>query len=163
MTSQQQSSISLIQYTEPYKPFLDDYHLPEEQLMFTMLPIEKIHNPKVTSTSSHVLILDGDRPVGYFTLEDGAKLQKYSDNPRARVLTSFSIESTFQGKGLAKDALTLLPSFVHEELPEVNEIVLGVNQKNVAALNLYIKMGFMDEGEIFEGAKGPQHVLHLYL
>ncbi|UOQ44924.1 GNAT family N-acetyltransferase [Halobacillus salinarum] len=157
------TSISLVEYQDTYEHHLSDYYLPEEQLNFTSLPLEKIHNPSVTKTSTHVLILDHNEPAGYFALEDGEKVKRYSDNPKARVLTSFSINSKFQGRGIAKEGLRLLPSFVKEALPSTDEVVLGVNQRNHAARNLYLKTGFVDENKMYEGAKGPQHVLHLHL
>ncbi|MCA1010678.1 GNAT family N-acetyltransferase [Halobacillus halophilus] len=155
------SSISLVEYKDTYKDQLSDYYIPEEQLYFTSLPLDKIYNPSVTKNSTHVLILYHNEPVGYFALEDGEKVKRYSDNPKARVLTSFSINSKFQGNGLAKEGLRLLPSFVREVLPNINEVVLGVNKRNNAAINLYLKTGFVDQNHIYEGTKGPQHVLHL--
>ncbi|WP_079478952.1 GNAT family N-acetyltransferase [Halobacillus salinus] len=156
-------TVSLIEYKDTYEHLLSGYHLPEEQQTFTSLPLQKIHNPEVSETSTHVLIMEGDRPVGYFALEDGEKARRYSDNPKARVLTSFSIDSNFQGRGMAKEGLKLLPSFVEAYIPDTDEIVLAVNKRNMAAIGLYLKTGFVDEDEVYEGRKGPQHVLHLYM
>ncbi|NGP46406.1 GNAT family N-acetyltransferase [Bacillaceae bacterium SIJ1] len=66
-----------------------------------------------------------------------------------------------QGNGFATKGLQLLPGFMHTHFPEVNEVVLGVNQKNHPAIQLYRKVGFIDRGEVFAGPKGPQHILHL--
>ena len=43
----------------------------------------------------------------------------------------------------------------------MDEIVLGVNERNTAAATLYKKIGFVDKGEVFIGQKGPQHIMHL--
>ncbi|MGG4168938.1 GNAT family N-acetyltransferase [Rossellomorea vietnamensis] len=107
------------------------------------------------------MILSDDAPVGYFALENGDKLRKYSINPKARLLTSFSIDERYQGQGMAKKGLNQLPNFIREHLPDTNEVVLGVNTRNGAAISLYLKTGFTDEDEIYVGPKGPQHVLHL--
>jgi ribosomal protein S18 acetylase RimI-like enzyme len=154
-------TVRLAQYSGKYKKKLSGFHLPEQQLEFTSLPMEKIENPHISNNTVHVLILENEEPVGYFALEDGEKLHKYSDNQHARLLTSFSIDSGQQGKGLAKRGLSLLPAFVRDHLPGVNEVVLGVNKRNEAAISLYLKTGFVDEGELYVGPKGPQHVLHL--
>ncbi|MFG6147424.1 GNAT family N-acetyltransferase [Halobacillus sp. B23F22_1] len=66
-----------------------------------------------------------------------------------------------QGKGIATQGLKLLPAFVKEALQDVDEIVLGVNERNVPARNLYLKTGFVDKNQIYNGPKGPQHILHL--
>ncbi|MGR3762920.1 GNAT family N-acetyltransferase [Rossellomorea sp. NS-SX7] len=156
-----QPTVKLAQYSERYMKQLAAFQLPDQQLEFTSMPMEKIHHPAISRNTVHVMILEGDEPVGYFALEDGTKLHKYSDNPHARLLTSFSIDSRQQGRGLAKKGLTLLPGFIRDNLPDINEVVLGVNKRNEAAISLYLKTGFVDEDEIYEGPKGPQHVLHL--
>ncbi|WP_404354751.1 GNAT family N-acetyltransferase [Cytobacillus firmus] len=162
MLSNTLNSVELLEYTDKYDEQLSNYHLPEEQLQFTSLPLDKIKNPNVSNTAKHVvLILEKSMTVGYFSLEDGEKLLKYSTNPNARLLTSFSIDSRNQGKGLAKTGLQLLPEFVRKNLPGIDEIVLGVNKRNTPAYNLYLKTGFVDENEFYEGPKGPQHILHL--
>lgn len=160
-SSHLKSSIELVEYTDTYDEHLSNYHLPEEQLQFTSMPLDKIKNPNVSNSASHILVLENGVPVGYFALEDGEKLLKYSNNSHARLLTAFSIDSRYQGKGLAKKGLQLLPKFVKHNLPRTDEIVLGVNKRNKPAYNLYLKTGFVDENETYEGPKGPQHILHL--
>lgn len=155
------TSIELVEYTGTYEERLSNYHLPEEQLQFTSMPLDKIKHPNVSNSAKHVLILENSVPVGYFALEDGEKLLKYSNNSDALLLTAFSIDSSYQGKGLAKNALQLLPAFVQNNLLGTTEIVLGVNKRNIPAYNLYLKTGFVDENETYEGPKGPQHILHL--
>ncbi len=155
------SSVVLVEYSDTYDEHLSNYHLPEEQLQFTSMPLDKIKNPHVSNSVKHVLILENSVPVGYFALEDGEKLIKYTNNPEALLLTAFSIESKYQGKGLAKNGLQLLPEFVKNNFPRTNEIVLGVNKRNTPAYHLYLQTGFVDENEFYEGPKGPQHILHL--
>ncbi|PFG03499.1 GNAT family N-acetyltransferase [Bacillus sp. es.034] len=153
--------ITLTVYNETYEHQLKDFHLLDEQLQFTSLPLEKIHNPTISPDTCHIVILSDDAPVGYFALENGEKLRKYSTNPQARLLTSFSIDARHQGQGIAKEGLKQLPSFIREHLPATDEVVLGVNKRNQAAIGLYLKTGFTDEEEVYVGPKGPQHVLHL--
>lgn len=155
------SSVVLVEYTDTYDEHLSNYHLPEDQLQFTSMPLDRINIPNASNSAKHVLILENSVPVGYFALEDGEKLLKYSDNTDARLLTAFSVDSRNQGKGLAKNGLQLLPEFVKNNFPGTNEIVLGVNKRNTPAYNLYLKTGFVDENEFYEGPNGPQHILHL--
>ncbi|MGM0751865.1 MAG: GNAT family N-acetyltransferase [Bacillota bacterium] len=154
-------TVTLVEYNETYEEKLKKFHLPEDQLEFTSMPLDKIRNPSISKDTSHIVILHDDEPVGYFALEKGEKLRKYSSNPKARLLTSFSIDATRQGQGFAKKGLHLLPSFIRENLPDTKEVVLGVNKRNKAAISLYLKTGFTDENEVYEGPKGPQHILHL--
>lgn len=55
----------------------------------------------------------------------------------------------------------LLPDFVRNQFPDIKEIVLGVNQKNLPAQALYEKAGFVANGRILQGPKGPQNILML--
>ncbi|MCF6137712.1 GNAT family N-acetyltransferase [Pseudalkalibacillus berkeleyi] len=155
------STVQLIKYNHNYDRDLSNFHLPNEQLMFTALPLQKINDPNLSDQTIHILILKDDKAVGYFALEQGSKLHKYSSNENARLLTAFSINKESQGNGLAKSGLKMLPSFISKNFPNINEVVLGVNQKNSAAISLYLKTGFVDNNEIFNGPKGPQHILHL--
>ena len=156
-------TITLAQYNQSFESQLSDFTLPEEQLQFTSLPLEKIHHPTISKDTVHVVILNDDEPAGYFALEKGEKLRKYSSNHAARLLTSFSIDRRHQGQGIAKEGLRQLPGFIKKHLPDTNEVVLGVNKRNKAAIILYLKTGFIDEDEIYEGPKGPQHILHLHM
>lgn len=87
------STVHLREYSEKYRSQLSNFYLPESQLEFTSLPLEKITSPEVNSSTIHVLIMSMNKPSGYFSLENGEKVKKYSSNPNARVLTSFSIDS----------------------------------------------------------------------
>ncbi|WP_284035745.1 GNAT family N-acetyltransferase [Neobacillus sp. 114] len=155
--------VQLVKYTDRYEPFISNFYLPPEKLQFTCYPLEKINNPTTSQDTIHVLILVKDIPVGFFALETGEKVLKYTKNLNARLLTAFSINNDLQGKGFAKQGLLLLPRFVNNNFQNVNEVVLGVNKRNTAAINLYKKTGFVDHNEIFLGPNGEQHIMHLYI
>jgi len=153
--------VQLVKYTDQYELFLSNFHLPPEKLQFTCYPLEKIKNPAASQEIIHILILNKDVPVGYFALENGEKVLKYTNNFNAILLTAFSINHEFQGKGFAKQGLLLLPRFVNNNFQNVNEVVLGVNKRNTAAINLYKKTGFLDYNKIYLGPSGEQHIMHL--
>ncbi|WP_404407907.1 GNAT family N-acetyltransferase [Jeotgalibacillus malaysiensis] len=157
------ANIQLAILEEKHKEVLAAFQLPKEQLQFTSLPLEKLNNPQVEKTACHVVILLDHEPIGYFVLEEGEKLQRYSSNPHAKLLTSFSLDSKHQGKGYAKHALQLLPQFVKMNFSNIDEVVLGVNKRNQGAIGLYRRMGFQDNGEEYLGTKGPQHIFYLKL
>ncbi|KKI90851.1 hypothetical protein WQ54_18145 [Bacillus sp. SA1-12] len=160
-TTTKNNLVRLVHYTNYYEPMISNFHLPPEKLQFTCYPLEKINDPNLSKETAHVLILNNDIPVGYFALETGEKVVKYTKNMNARLLTAFSINHDFQGNGFAKKGLLLLPLFVNQNLKNVNEIVLGVNKRNTAAINLYKKTGFIDHNEVFLGPSGEQHIMHL--
>ena len=69
---------------------------PEEQEQFTALPI---HSLEMTHERHPIVILINNEPVGFFVLHSSDRVKEYSDNPKAMLLTSFSINHSHQGKG----------------------------------------------------------------
>jgi RimJ/RimL family protein N-acetyltransferase len=90
-------------------------------------------------------------------------VKEYSDNARAMLLTAFSINHAYQGKGYAKQGMSLLSEFVQKEFLDCNEIVLAVNHKNIPAQKLYMKVGFHDTGRTKIGRIGEQYIMALSL
>ncbi|WP_018924481.1 hypothetical protein [Salsuginibacillus kocurii] len=127
--------IQLVEYDEQLADKLIDFHLTDEQLQFTSHPWEHIQASPMLATN-HILIVSGELPVGYFALQAGDKLGEYSKNRNARLLSAFSIDSRYVGQVFAKKGLELLAPFIHTTLPQINEVVLGVNKRNQAAIQL---------------------------
>lgn len=57
----------------------------------------------------------------------------------------------------------LLPEFVSAKFPDINNIVLAVNVKKIAAQSLYKKCGYLDEGIHKMGKKGELVIMNNYL
>jgi RimJ/RimL family protein N-acetyltransferase len=93
-------------------------------------------------------------------LHVGESLKSFTNNKQAILLRAFSIDNKSQGKGFAKQAMSLLPRFVIQHFKEINEIVLAVNMKNEVVKKLYIGAGFVNKGIKIEGSIGMQHILH---
>ncbi|MCM3737172.1 GNAT family N-acetyltransferase [Bacillus cytotoxicus] len=160
---QMSSSIQLVPYTEEYKEALQTYTLPEEQVQFTAHPTELLDYAKQDTTRNPIVILVDEKPVGIFSLQSGSRVQEYTNKENSLLLTSFSINFTEQGNGYAKRALQLLPNYVGFHFPNIEEIVLAVNERNIPAQKLYIKVGFEDRGHRKMGPIGLQLVLYLSL
>jgi RimJ/RimL family protein N-acetyltransferase len=150
-------------YHSEHYAVLQSFYLPKEQEKFTALPTEVIDLAIQDENRYPVIILSRDTPVGFFVLYDGKDIQAFTSNPNAISLRAFSINYIHQGKGYAKKALRLLPGFVMKHFPNINEIVLAVNEKNVAARRLYEKSGFEDRGLRRLGKIGMQLILHYRL
>jgi len=157
---QETTNIELVHFSENYVEQLNRFELPEEQHQFTALP-QEISIEKVGQYP--IVILSGGVPVGFFVLHATDRVQQYSSNPQAMLLTALSIDHQQQGRGYAKKAMSALADFVKQEFKECNELVLVVNHKNIAAQNLYVKVGFMDHGERRMGPIGEQIVMNLPL
>jgi RimJ/RimL family protein N-acetyltransferase len=152
--------VQLCFYGPEHDAALQTFYLPAEQKKFTALPTEVIDLSIQDENRYPVVILNRDTPVGFFVLHDGKDIQTFTNNPNAMLLQAFSINYIHQGKGYAKKALQLLPEFVMKHFPYINEIVLAVNEKNIAARQLYEKSGFEDRGLRRLGKIGRQLILH---
>ncbi|MDM5188652.1 GNAT family N-acetyltransferase [Bacillus sp. DX4.1] len=156
-------NLQLVPYEEKYKEMIQAFTLPSEQVQFTANPSELLKKAKEDSTHNVVVILANDKPVGIFALQCGERVNEYTNNGNALLLVAFSINYDEQGKGYAKQGLTLLHNFVASYFPEKNEVVLAVNERNIPAQKLYLKVGFEDRGQRRMGPIGRQLVLYLPL
>lgn len=149
--------IQLVPYKEEYKEVIQTFTLPSEQVQFTSDPVELLKKAK-----NVIVILDYNGvPVGLFALQTGDRVQEFTENESALLLTSFSINHNRQRKGYAKKSLALLQEFVQRYFPMKNEVVLAVNEKNIPAQHLYEKVGFQDKGFRRMGPIGQQIIMHL--
>jgi len=152
--------LELVHISDEHWGGLSSFELSKEQGQFTSLPNRF---KEVAEGQYRIVILNNMEPVGFFILHLTDRVKGYSDNPNAILLTSLSIDQVKQGKGLAKNAMLLLSEFVLNEFPNCNEIVLAVNHKNIAAQQLYTKVGFRDTGNRRFGPNGEQFIMNLIL
>lgn len=135
---------------------ISKYYLPEEQAIYTSLPINVIDaSKKDQNNQPFVVIYDGNL-VGCFALYTNKSENIYTNNENSIIFKSFSIDSRFQRKGFALTVLKLLPKITKQHFPEKNEIILTVHHTNIAAINLYIKAGFIEQEFRFEGDYGEE-------
>lgn len=155
--------MQLIFYRKQYKGLIEQYHLKEEQLRFTLSPSESIELADKDAERFPVLAIEEDKLVTFFVLHINEGVKPYSASPNAILLRSFSTDSHYLGKGYAKKALMLLPVFVKKHFSPINEIVLAVNVENKIAQELYKTCGFIDEGVRKMGIKGELIIMSKHL
>lgn len=148
-------------YEQKHYNDLISYSLPEEQLYFTALPLQVFERleQREDDFAKEVTILLDERPIGFFVLDFGEDKMDLTNNENSLLLRSLSINPNYQGEGYGKSAMLLMDSFVKEHYPIVEELVLAVNFKNKSAYNLYLKVGYIDDGSVREMEKGKQHLL----
>ncbi|WP_152655703.1 GNAT family N-acetyltransferase [Oceanobacillus sp. CFH 90083] len=150
--------ITLKFLSEEYLDDLNQFELPEEQYQFTALPKEI---SELAEGQYGVMIMNYNEPVGFFLLHRTERVNEYTNNPHALLLTALSINQMHQRKGYARKGMTLLADFVKDVFPACDEIVLAVNHRNIAAQKLYTNVGFKDTYRRKEGPKGEQYIMHL--
>ncbi|WP_042455479.1 GNAT family N-acetyltransferase [Neobacillus dielmonensis] len=158
-----QNLIRLEFYRPAYKQQIETYVLPEEQAQFTAQPLDALAVCEQDAERFPVLIFSNDSLAGFFVLHGWGGVQQYYDNEKALLLRAYSVNPSFQGKGIAQESLKLLPEFVKIHFPEKNEIMLCVNYHNTQAQHVYKKSGFQDRGLRAMGRKGEMFIFHLRL
>ncbi|WP_240793303.1 GNAT family N-acetyltransferase [Psychrobacillus vulpis] len=153
----------LIAYEEKYFADLENYPLSEEQLGFTGHPLELLERSTNISTYTPIIILEEGQVAGFFVLDTGEDKFNYTDQQESILLRGYSIHPAFQGRGIAKTSMSLIPPYVLEHFPKIKQVVLGVNEANKAAQSVYLKTGFIDEGKRFNGRSGVQIAMSLKL
>ncbi|TLS36180.1 GNAT family N-acetyltransferase [Pseudalkalibacillus caeni] len=159
-STQSTFNVSLDFYREKYRPELNDYHLSGEQSKYASVPLTALLKCEKDSSRHPVVILYNGEPAGFFILHGWEGVKAYSDNKDAILLRGYSVNTKFQGKGIAKQSLIVLESFVNRNFPSKNEIILAVNHENVIAQHVYKKAGFVDKGVRVMGRKGELFILH---
>lgn len=146
-------------YDESYQQEVLDYQLTD--LSFTALPSECLKENQKRADYKPVLCIENERIVCFFVLDSGSDKFNYCDNPSALLLRAFSTDSREIRKGYAKQCLLLLPQFLQNECPECDEIILGVNEGNQVAMDLYKKVNFIETNKLFLGPRGYQKIMSL--
>lgn len=154
------NSIRLALYHEQYDQDLDDFALRGDQLQFTAMPGDVIDEAIQNPDKDPMVILHEEKPVGFFILHKNSEYVENKDASHTILIRALSISMEHQGNGYAKEAMKALPKFVRQLHPEINEIILAVNEGNIAAKQLYLKVGFLDRGVRKMGIHGLQLILH---
>lgn len=152
--------IRLALYHEQYDQDLADFALKGEQFQFTAMPAEVIEEAIQNPDKDPMVILHKEKPVGFFILHKSSEYVEEKDASHTILVRALSISMEYQGNGYAKAAMKALPEFVRQLYPEINEIILAVNEGNIAAQQLYLKVGFLDMGVRKMGIHGLQLILH---
>lgn len=163
MSITQKESVSLDFFKPEYTALLEDYYLHDNQKKYTAMPLEALQKCERDHERHPVVILYGNELAGFFVLHGWEGAKEFSDNKDAILLRAYSVNATFQGKGIAKKSMSVLPSFVREHFPSKNEIILAVNHANKIAQKVYFNGGFIDKGTRAMGREGEMLILHLNL
>lgn len=148
-------------YNESFKEQLSDYYLSEEHSYYTAFPLDAIEKCEQEEDRYPIIINVNGFPVGFFVLHGYQGVKDYYNNESALLLRAYSIQTSYHGKGYAKQSMLLLPNFVKRHFPTINEVILAVNKQNLTAQHLYKKSGFIDKGIKVMGTKGELFVYHL--
>lgn len=136
---------------------LDEVQSKYTRSMYTNIvedEIEKIHG-KFPCT-----ILFENKAVGFVVLDRTSDRLHLTNNPNSLLLRGLSINPVYQGLGIGKKALIEIESYAQSLFPDLDEIVLTVNQENNQVYQMYLKLNYVDTGRFKEGKFGLQHMMY---
>ncbi|WDF49056.1 GNAT family N-acetyltransferase [Paenibacillus sp. KACC 21273] len=162
------TTVELTLYRPEYLADLTQFHLPEEQLQFTALPVDSLEEALTDPQRYPIVIMTEREVVGFFVLHTGQGILDYDDYTdtllaEVMLIRALLIDSRYQGKGYARQAMELLPAWVRYHFPFIHELLLAVNERNVAAQHTYTVAGFKDLGHRPIELAGPQRIMHYFL
>ncbi|USD43427.1 GNAT family N-acetyltransferase [Vibrio sp. SCSIO 43135] len=151
--------VEIAAYASQWEEQVKQLKVRAEQQAFTVSDIALALQEIKPNELPHV-VLHEEQVVGFFLL-DAAYHRSYSFCPNTGWgIRSLLIDQRFQGQGIAKKALQQLPQFVKRHYQGVEQLMLTVNCRNVAAYSCYLKSGFVDTKELYLGGPvGPQHIM----
>ncbi|WP_226536717.1 GNAT family N-acetyltransferase [Fictibacillus halophilus] len=139
---------------------INQYTLPDEQAIYTSVPSLIVETFQSDQWNQPFVICSEGHVVGWFALYTDSSGNIYTNNKKAILLKSLSIDSRHQKKGYALEALRALPNVVKEQYKDKDEIILTVHDTNMAAINLYKKAGFIYKDEDYDGEYGIELIFH---
>lgn len=107
-------------------------------------------------------LLADDVPVAFLLLKRPPCLPHWADAHSA-TLHALQVDRRQQGRGFGKACLLALPAAALEAWPQIKGLELSVDTDNVAAMGLYLGLGWVDSGEAYKGRVGYERRLSLAL
>lgn len=138
------------------------YTLDENQSQYTSTAEQALQRIKERNDGKAfpLTIFDDEKPAGFFVLDFCDDKLDLTDNQNSVLVRSLSVNPRFQGKGVGKAAMIRIDDFIREHFEDCDEIVLAVNQNNISAYHLYIKVGYQYDGKTRTGRNGPQYLMY---
>ncbi|CAD5200610.1 MULTISPECIES: GNAT family N-acetyltransferase [unclassified Pseudomonas] len=97
-------------------------------------------------------LLDNDTPVAFLLLKRHPFVPHWADEGSA-TLHALQVDKRAQGRGFGAACLQALPAAARQAWPQVRQLLLSVGTDNKAAMNLYLKQGWVDTGEAYRGER----------
>ncbi|WP_313452733.1 GNAT family N-acetyltransferase [Pseudomonas rhodesiae] len=151
LTDLQQQQLNAIEVHPEQLPFCGDMYCALNSLLAKPSP----------GVKGFALLAD-DVPVAFLLLKRPPCLPYWADAHSA-TLHALQVDRRQQGRGFGKACLLALPAAALEAWPQIKGLELSVDTDNVAAMGLYLGLGWVDSGEAYKGRVGYERRLSLAL
>ena len=143
----QQQQVSAIEVHPEQLPFCGDMYCALNSLLAKPSP----------GVKGFALLAD-DIPVAFLLLKRPPCLPHWADEHSA-TLHALQVDRRQQGMGFGKACLQALPAVALEAWPQIKGLELSVDRENVAAMGLYLGLGWVDCGEAYKARVGYERRL----
>lgn len=147
LTDLQQQQLNAIEVHPEQLPFCGDMYCALNNLLAKPSP----------GVKGFALLAD-DVPVAFLLLKRPPCLPHWADAHSA-TLHALQVDRRQQGRGFGKACLLALPAAALEAWPQIKGLELSVDTDNVAAMGLYLGLGWVDSGEAYKGRVGYERRL----
>ena len=150
--------ITIEKFTQSHVTAVLRVTLAEEQVRFAGTAAEFISDG---SDSIHLQVIKFDNEVVGFFKIDMAYSTSNPFCPKGAIgLRAFVININQQSKGIGTHSVKALFPYLKQYYSSYDSIYLTVNGQNTGAQHCYLKGGFEDTDETYQGgAAGPQHIM----
>ncbi|NBF02777.1 GNAT family N-acetyltransferase [Pseudomonas sp. Fl5BN2] len=98
-------------------------------------------------------LLSNALPVAFLLLKRPPCLPAWADADSA-TLHALQVDQRVQGQGFGKACLQAVPAVARQTWPDLKGLMLAVDADNQVAFNLYLKLGWVENGEAYKGRIG---------
>jgi [ribosomal protein S5]-alanine N-acetyltransferase len=137
--------LGLAHYSQAYVNWMNDHEVYKYMETGGDYSLKKLYDFLVDVEQSNILfwaihLNDSNKHIGNIKIDPINSKHRYAE---------YGImmgDKTEWGKGYAKEASVLVINFCFSDVINLRKINLGVNLKNITAVELYKKIGFVEEG-----------------
>lgn len=135
----------LAMYNDTHQTHIDNYCLSERKLRYVREPKIALALTKKDPKRHAVLVFEGEYLVAFMTLYEAAGGNPYSDDKRSSLLVqNLSTDYRHLRNGYIKQAVQLLPDFIRQHFPTIDQLIVVVNEDTAFTQALRLDAGFKE-------------------
>lgn len=158
------SDISVLPYRDEFIHELSKFTLGTHQKDFTVVPTDVLEEALKNNFSLPFAVFSNDdHLVGFFILESYYQYEGFSTPYNSVFVRALSINESLQGKGYGKKLVLAIPNIAKKYISTTTHLYLVVDYKNIIALNLYERAGFIHVASKPDGPIGEERLYYLNL
>lgn len=151
----------LTMYEKMHQVLINNYCLSEKKLRYVREPKIAIALTQKDPHRHAVLIFENEQLVAFLTLYETKGSNPFSTNEKNILVQDFSTDYRHLGKGYAKQATYLLPTFIHHHFSAIDHLTFIVNEDKAYTQSLCRQAGFKDTGNCLPPVYGSQVLLEI--